>query len=89
MFDLNDMSTGGIIHIVLNNQVGFTTNPNQSRSSYYCTEIAKVVGSPVLHINADEPDVLDRCMRIAMAYRNKFKKDIYIDIIGYRRYGHN
>lgn len=89
MQDLVDYTTGGIIHIVLNNQIGFTTNPKQSRSSYYCTEIAKVVDSPVLHVNGDEPDILDRCMKIAVAYRNKFKKDFFIDIIGYRRHGHN
>lgn len=53
MHDLKDYSTGGIIHIVMNNQVGFTTNPGDARSSYYCTEIAKVVGSPVFHVNAD------------------------------------
>jgi len=87
--DLVDYSTGGIIHIVLNNQIGFTTNPNQSRSSYYCTEIAKAVDSPVIHVNADEPDILDKCMKIAVRYRQKFKKDIFIDIVGYRRYGHN
>ena len=87
--DLHDYSTGGIIHIVLNNQIGFTTTPNQGRSSYYCTEIAKVVDAPVIHVNADEPDILDKCMRIAVAYRQKFQKDIFIDIIGYRRFGHN
>ena len=89
MQDLVDYSTGGVIHIVMNNQVGFTTNPWQSRSSHYCTEIAKVIGAPVLHINADEPDILDGCMQVAVEYRQKFKKDIFIDIVGYRRFGHN
>jgi 2-oxoglutarate dehydrogenase E1 component len=89
MQDLVDYSTGGIVHIVMNNQVGFTTNPIQSRSSYYCTEIAKVVDAPILHVNADEPDLLDGCMKVAVEYRQKFKKDIFIDIIGYRRFGHN
>ena len=84
-----DYSPGGIIHIVINNQIGFTTNPSQSRSSYYCTEVAKAVDAPVIHVNADEPDILDKCMKIAVEYRQKFKKDIFIDIVGYRRYGHN
>ncbi|CAM6002115.1 unnamed protein product [Sphagnum balticum] len=87
--DLVDYTTGGIIHIVLNNQIGFTTDPYQGRSSYYCTEIAKAVDAPVIHVNGDEPDILDYSMRIAVAYRQKFKKDIFIDIIGYRRHGHN
>lgn len=89
MHDLKDYTCGGIIHIVMNNQVGFTTNPQDARSSFYCTEIAKVVGAPVFHVNADEPDVLDRCVKIAMKYRNKFNKDIFIDLVGYRKYGHN
>ncbi len=89
MQDLVDYTTGGIIHIVMNNQVGFTTNPWQSRSSYHCTEIAKVIGAPIIHINADEPDMLDHCMQMAVHYRQRFKKDIFIDIIGYRRFGHN
>ena len=87
--DLVDYTTGGIIHIVMNNQVGFTTNPWQSRSSFHCTEIAKVIGAPIIHVNADEPDLLDHCMQIAVQYRQKFKKDIFIDIVGYRRFGHN
>jgi 2-oxoglutarate dehydrogenase E1 component len=87
--DLVDYTTGGIIHIVMNNQVGFTTNPWQSRSSFHCTEIAKVIGAPIIHVNADEPDLLDNCMQIAVQYRQKFKKDIFIDIVGYRRFGHN
>jgi 2-oxoglutarate dehydrogenase complex dehydrogenase (E1) component-like enzyme len=65
MQDLKDYRTGGIIHIVMNNQIGFTTDQYQARSTYYCTEIAKVVGAPVLHVNADEPDLLDKCMEIA------------------------
>ena len=87
--DLKDYTPKGIIHIVMNNQIGFTTNPSQGRSSFYCTEIAKVIGAPVFHVNANEPAVLDRCIQIAVAYRQKFKKDIFIDIVGYRRYGHN
>lgn len=89
MQDLVDYTPGGIIHIVLNNQIGFTTPPKQSRSSYYCTEVAKVMDCPIIHVNGDEPDLLDRCMQIAVEYRYKFKKDIFIDIVGYRRHGHN
>ena len=85
---LIDYTTGGLIHIVMNNQVGFTTPPWQGRSSYYCTEIAKSIGAPVLHINADDPDLLDGCMQVAVAYKQKFKKDIFIDIVGYRKFGH-
>lgn len=73
----------------MNNQIGFTTNPIDSRSSYYCTEVAKAVDAPVIHVNGDEPDILDKCMKIAVQYRQKFHKDIFIDIVGYRRYGHN
>jgi 2-oxoglutarate dehydrogenase E1 component len=65
MQDLKDYSTGGIIHIVMNNQIGFTTDQDQSRSTFYCTEVAKVVNAPVFHINAEEPDLLDKCMEIA------------------------
>lgn len=74
---------------MFNNQIGFTTLPKQDRSSYYCTEIAKIIDAPVIHVNADVPDILDKCMKIAVAYRQKFHKDIFIDIVGYRRHGHN
>jgi 2-oxoglutarate dehydrogenase E1 component len=89
MQDLHNYTTGGIIHIVMNNQIGFTTDQYQARSTFYCTEIAKVVGAPVFHVNADEPDLVDKCMEIAYEYREKFHKDIFIDLIGYRKYGHN
>lgn len=88
MQDLKDYTTGGVIHIVMNNQIGFTTDPDQGRSTFYCTEVAKVVDAPVFHVNADEPDLVDRCMQIAYEYRDKFHKDIFIDIVGYRKYGH-
>jgi len=84
-----DYGTGGVIHIVFNNQIGFTTLPNQDRSSYYCTEIAKIINAPVIHVNADVPDILDKCVKIAVSFRQKFHKDFFIDIIGYRRFGHN
>lgn len=89
MQDLVDYTPKGIIHIVMNNQIGFTTNPTQGRSSYYCTEVAKVIGAPVFHVNANDPIMVDRCIEIAVKYRQKFKKDFFVDIVGYRRYGHN
>lgn len=89
MMTLQGYNVGGTIHIVANNQVGFTTDPEDSRSSTYCTDIAKVTGSPVFHINADNLDVLHNLMVLAANYREKFKRDIYIDIICFRRYGHN
>lgn len=87
--DLVDYGTGGVIHLVFNNQIGFTTLPKQDRSSYYCTEIAKIINAPVIHVNADVPDVLDKCVKIAIAFRQKFNKDFFMDVIGCRRYNHN
>lgn len=89
MQDLNDYSTGGIIHIVMNNQIGFTTEQRQGRSTFYCTEIGKVVNAPIFHVNADEPDLVDKVFKIAVEYRQIFNKDIFIDVIGYRKFGHN
>lgn len=89
MMSLQGYSIGGTIHIVANNQVGFTTDPTDSRSSTYCTDIAKVTGSPVFHVNADHLDVLHNLMTLAANYRYKFKKDFYIDLICFRRHGHN
>lgn len=89
MVTLEGYSIGGAVHVVANNQVGFTTNPADARSSTYCTDVAKVTNSPVFHVNAQNLDQLDRVMKICAQYRNKFKKDIYVDLICYRRYGHN
>jgi 2-oxoglutarate dehydrogenase E1 component len=89
MAKLDGYSTGGIIHIVLNNQVGFTANYRESRSSLYCTDIAKVLDSPVFHVNADDPEAVVHCCQMAIKLRQKFGVDVYIDILGYRRHGHN
>ncbi|MFY7672205.1 2-oxoglutarate dehydrogenase E1 component [Tenacibaculum sp. MEBiC06402] len=89
MAQLNGYKTGGTIHVVVNNQVGFTTNYLDARSSTYCTDIAKVTLSPVLHVNADDAEAVCHAMQIAVEYRAKFKKDIFIDLLGYRKYGHN
>ncbi|MCC6455545.1 MAG: 2-oxoglutarate dehydrogenase E1 component [Caldilineaceae bacterium] len=81
--------TGGTIHIIANNQLGFTTDPVDGRSTLYASDLAKGFKIPIIHVNADDPIACIEAGRIAMAYRDKFKKDFLIDLIGYRRYGHN
>jgi 2-oxoglutarate dehydrogenase E1 component len=89
MSGLRGYYTGGTIHFVINNQVGFTTDFEDARSSIYSTDIAKIVDAPVLHVNGDDPESVVFCMRLAVEYRQKFNKDIFIDMVCYRRHGHN
>ena len=89
MAQLDGYKTGGTIHIVINNQVGFTTNYLDARSSTYCTDVAKVTLSPVLHVNGDDVEAVVHSLKFAVEYRQTFNKDIFIDLLCYRKYGHN
>jgi 2-oxoglutarate dehydrogenase E1 component len=86
---LKGYRTGGTIHFIVNNQIGFTTTPEDARSSTYATDVAKMVQSPIFHVNGDDPEAVLWVVKIALDYRQKFNKDVVIDVLGYRRHGHN
>ncbi|EFX79624.1 hypothetical protein DAPPUDRAFT_197428 [Daphnia pulex] len=87
--DLPDYTTRGTIHIVANNQIGFTTDPRHSRSSPYCTDVARVVNAPIFHVNADDPEAVMHVCKVAAEWRATFHKDVVVDLVSYRRGGHN
>ncbi len=89
MSDLEGYYTGGTIHFVINNQIGFTTDFDDARSSDYCTSVAAAIQAPVLHVNGDDPEAVVKCVEIATRYRQEFNSDIFMDMVCYRRHGHN
>ena len=89
MSELKGYTTGGTIHLVVNNQIGFTTNYLDARSSIYCTDVAKTTQCPIFHVNSDDVEGVVYCMELAIEFQQRFHKDVFIDLLGYRKYGHN
>ncbi len=89
MAGLDGFRTGGTIHVVINNQIGFTTEPRDARSGHYCTEVAKVIQAPIIHVNGEDPEAVAHVAKLAAEFRQKFHRDIVVDLYCYRKYGHN
>ena len=89
MSELDGYTTGGILHVIVNNQIGFTTSPNQGRSTVYPSDVAKMLQSPIFHVNGDDPEAVAHVVQMALDFRNRFRRDVVIDLVSYRRLGHN